>query len=77
MRFSFRIGKIITNGVTQNGNIDIGSTVQNSHTANTKSVGAVVAFGDCSDACAYMINFNEDNDENDMGQSEGQDDQQK
>ncbi|MGG1574800.1 spore germination protein [Fictibacillus sp. NRS-1165] len=77
MRYSFKIGKIIINGMTQNGNLDIGTTIQNSHTANTKSVGAVVAFGDCSDACAYMININEDNDENDMSQSEEQDDQKK
>lgn len=77
MRYYFKIGKIIINGMTQNSNLDIGSTIQNSHTANTKSVGAVVAFGDCSDACAHMINFNEDNDENDMGQSEAQDDQKK
>ncbi|EIT84719.1 hypothetical protein A374_13545 [Fictibacillus macauensis ZFHKF-1] len=66
MQFSFNIKNVVTNGITQNGNIDIGSSLQNSHTANTKSVGAVFTFGDCSDACAYMINLNEDNDENDM-----------
>lgn len=73
----FKIGRISVNGVTMNGNLDIGTTIQNSHTANTKSVGAVIAFGDCSDACAYMLNFNEDNDVNDMIQSEGQGGQQK
>ncbi|SDN30751.1 Spore germination protein gerPA/gerPF [Fictibacillus solisalsi] len=77
MRYSFKIGRISVNGVTMNGNLDIGTTIQNSHTANTKSVGAVITFGDCSDACAYMLNFNEDNDVNDMIQSEGQGGQQK
>lgn len=34
--------------ICENGNINIGSTVQNSHTANKKVAGAAFTFGDCS-----------------------------
>lgn len=37
-----------TNIITQNGNINIGSTVQNSHTSNLKVAGASFSFGDHS-----------------------------
>lgn len=37
-----------TNILTQNGNINFGSTVQNSHTANLKIAGACFSFGDGS-----------------------------
>ncbi|WP_052427595.1 spore germination protein [Neobacillus niacini] len=34
--------------ISENGNINFGSTVQNSHTANKKATGAAFTFGDCS-----------------------------
>ena len=37
-----------TNIITQNGNINIGATVQNSHTSNLKLAGAAFSFGDYS-----------------------------
>jgi hypothetical protein len=37
-----------TNIITQNGNINFGSTVQNSHTSNLKVAGAAFSFGDHS-----------------------------
>lgn len=37
-----------TNIITQNGNINIGSSVQNSHTSNLKVAGASFSFGDHS-----------------------------
>ncbi|MED4531825.1 spore germination protein [Metabacillus fastidiosus] len=39
-----------TNIICQNGNINIGSAVQNSHTSNLKVVGTAFSFGDCSSA---------------------------
>lgn len=57
-----------TNGVNMNGNIDIGPTVQNSHTANTKSVGANFNLGDLTCANSIMVNRNADPDISDQGQ---------
>lgn len=37
-----------TNIIAQNGNLNIGSTVQNSHTSNLKIAGASFSFGDNS-----------------------------
>ncbi|WP_409272706.1 spore germination protein [Neobacillus sp. SCS-31] len=42
------VHRIKTNIIAQNGNINIGSTVQNSHTSNFKIAGASLAFGDFS-----------------------------
>lgn len=42
------VHKIKTNIITQNGNINIGSTVHNSHTSNLKVAGAAFSFGDHS-----------------------------
>ncbi|RHW40340.1 hypothetical protein D1B31_12370 [Neobacillus notoginsengisoli] len=47
-----------TNIITQNGNINIGSTVQNSHTANVKVAGACFAFGDSSNVIEYQNKVN-------------------
>ncbi len=54
MPFQINIFNIKTNGVTQNGNIDIGPTIHNSHTANTKLFGANFSFGDLSPAGSLM-----------------------
>lgn len=37
-----------TNIVAQNGNINVGSSLHNSHTSNLKMSGATIAFGDFS-----------------------------
>ncbi|WP_059171703.1 spore germination protein [Bacillus sp. FJAT-27445] len=42
------VHRIKTNIIAQNGNINIGSTLQNSHTSNFKMAGASFAFGDFS-----------------------------
>ncbi|RLL48379.1 spore germination protein [Oceanobacillus piezotolerans] len=39
---------IKVNGMTQNGNLDIGHTVHNSHTSNTKMFGTNFSLGDLS-----------------------------
>jgi hypothetical protein len=56
MPFLINIVNMKTNGVTQNGNIDIGATVHNSHTANTKLFGANFALGDFSPTISNMLN---------------------
>ena len=48
MPYQINIFNFKVNGATQNGNIDIGPTVHNSHTANTKLFGANFSFGDFS-----------------------------
>ncbi|HET7580692.1 MAG TPA: spore germination protein [Bacillales bacterium] len=58
-----------TNGVNMNGNIDIGPTVQNSHTANTKSIGANFNIGDFTAAASLMANCNVDPDISDQDQN--------
>lgn len=44
--------------IAQNGNINVGSTVQNSHTANVKVAGACFAFGDGSKVVEYQNEVN-------------------
>ena len=40
MPYFINILNMKTNGINQNGNIDIGGNIQNSHTANSKFIGA-------------------------------------
>ncbi|CEG29359.1 spore germination protein [Bacillus sp. B-jedd] len=47
-----------TKVIAQNGNINVGSTVQNSHTANVKVAGACFAFGDGSKVVEYQNEVN-------------------
>lgn len=68
MPFLINIANMKTNGVTNNGNIDIGGTVQNSHTANSKLVGAVFALGDLSPVFGYINSAMIDPDISDQGQ---------
>ncbi|HET7658160.1 MAG TPA: spore germination protein [Bacillales bacterium] len=68
MPYSINIINMKTNGVTMNGNIDIGPTLHNSHTANTKSVGANLSLGDLSPSSSLMFNNNFDPDLNDQNQ---------
>lgn len=46
MPYQINILGIKVNGMTQNGNLDIGPTVHNSHTSNTKLFGANFSLGD-------------------------------
>ncbi|WP_100330667.1 spore germination protein [Bacillus xiapuensis] len=68
MPFMINILNMKTNGVTQNGNIDIGATVHNSHTANTKFVGGNISLGDCSFSNSLMGNQMLDTDVSDQDQ---------
>jgi hypothetical protein len=68
MPFLINIATMKTNGVTQNGNIDIGATLHNSHTANTKLFGANFALGDFSPVISIMSNGVLDPDVGDQGQ---------
>ncbi|MEI2664133.1 spore germination protein [Rossellomorea sp. LJF3] len=54
MPYQINIFNIKVNGVTQNGNVDIGPTVHNSHTANMKLFGANFSFGDFSPTGSQM-----------------------
>ncbi|WLR52810.1 spore germination protein [Bacillus tianshenii] len=56
MPFGINILNFKVNGVTQNANVDIGPTVQNSHTSNLKSNGACFTQGDFSFANSVMYN---------------------
>lgn len=68
MPYSINIINMKTNGVTMNGNIDVGPTLHNSHTANTKSVGACLSLGDFAPSSSLMFNNNYDPDLNDQNQ---------
>jgi hypothetical protein len=57
-----------TNGITQNGNIDIGGTVHNSHTANTKLFGSNFSLGDLSPTLEWAFNNTLDTDVSDQDQ---------
>ncbi|KIY21447.1 MULTISPECIES: spore germination protein [Mesobacillus] len=48
MPYQINILNIKINGITQNGNLDVGSTIQNSHTANSKNFGVNFSLGDFS-----------------------------
>ncbi|WP_421378828.1 spore germination protein [Bacillus salacetis] len=54
MPYAINIFNMKVNGTTQNGNIDIGPTVHNSHTANTKLFGANFSFGDLSPTAGLL-----------------------
>ncbi|XXM72382.1 spore germination protein [Lysinibacillus sphaericus] len=54
MPYQINIFNIKVNGVTQNGNVDIGPTVHNSHTSNDKLFGATLSFGDFSPTFSQM-----------------------
>lgn len=68
MPYFINIFNIKTNGITQNGNFDIGATIHNSHTANSKYIGANFSFGDLSPSYSLMGNSNIDPDISDQDQ---------
>ena len=68
MPYVINIGTFKVNGATQNGNVDIGPTVHNSHTANTKLYGANFSLGDFSPASSQMNSGVVDTDGSDQDQ---------
>ncbi|RFU65414.1 spore germination protein [Peribacillus glennii] len=56
MPYQINIFNIKTNSITSNANIDIGPTIQNSHTSNFKQIGANFGFGDFSVSGSCMAN---------------------
>lgn len=68
MPYAINIFNIKVNGVTQNGNVDIGPTVHNSHTANMKLYGANFSFGDFAATCSQMNTLAIDPDVSDQDQ---------
>lgn len=54
MPFQINVFNIKVNGVTQNGNLDIGPTVHNSHTANSKNFGVNFSLGDFSPSSSLL-----------------------
>lgn len=68
MPYFINIFNIKTNGITQNGNLDIGATIHNSHTANTKLFGANFSLGDLSPTTSFMGTSNIDPDISDQDQ---------
>lgn len=68
MPFFININIMKTNGVTSNGNIDVGGTVHNSHTANGKFVGMNIGLGDFSPVFGLANNNILDTDISDQDQ---------
>lgn len=68
MPYQINILSVKVNGANQNGNIDIGPTLQNSHTANSKYIGANFSLGDFSPSSAILGAGNLDSDVSDQGQ---------
>ncbi|WP_066299501.1 spore germination protein [Bacillus sp. FJAT-29937] len=68
MPFQINIFNIKTNGINNNGNISLGPTIHNSHTANSKFFGANIAFGDLSPTTSFSSNIVGDVDVSDQDQ---------
>lgn len=68
MPYFINILTMKTNGITRNGNLDIGAVIQNSHTANTKLYGANFSLGDLSPSTSLMGNSSFDTDISDQDQ---------
>jgi hypothetical protein len=68
MPYQINILNIKVNGLNQNGNIDVGPTVHNSHTSNNKFIGANISLGDFAPASALLNSGNLDPDVSDQDQ---------
>jgi hypothetical protein len=68
MPFQINIFNIKTNALNNNANMSLGPTVHNSHTANTKWIGANIAFGDLSPTASNSLNGYADVDVSDQDQ---------
>ncbi|WP_059171705.1 spore germination protein [Bacillus sp. FJAT-27445] len=54
MPYFINIFSMKTNGITSNGNLDVGAVIHNSHTANSKYIGANISLGDLSPTTSFM-----------------------
>ncbi|WP_419954375.1 spore germination protein [Neobacillus niacini] len=70
MSNQINIYNLHVNGITQNANINIGRTLQNSHTSNMKLYGTNFSMGDFSPAKSLIITVAQDSDISDQGQTE-------
>ncbi|WP_053368515.1 spore germination protein [Bacillus sp. FJAT-27245] len=68
MPYFINIFSMKTNGITTNGNLDVGAVIHNSHTANAKYVGANISLGDLSPTTSFMGANNIDPDISDQDQ---------
>ncbi|MFC0211644.1 spore germination protein [Paenibacillus chartarius] len=68
MPFLINIGVIKANGMMSNANIQVGATVHNSHTANSKWLGVVEINGDLSPSLVLTGSGMLDTDVSDQGQ---------
>ncbi|MCM3671247.1 spore germination protein [Mesobacillus maritimus] len=68
MPYQINILNLKVNGANQNGNIDVGPTVHNSHTANSKFIGANFSMGDFSPTSSVLTTGNVDTDVSDQDQ---------
>ncbi len=67
MATSINIYNLKINNISNNGSLNIGDTLHNSHSANSKSTGGNSSFGDTSPTTAGMENVYIDPDLNDQG----------
>ncbi|MEH7110305.1 spore germination protein [Bacillus sp. JJ1764] len=68
MPFQINIFNIKTNAINNNGSIDLGPIVHNSHTSNQKLIGTNIAFGDLSPSTSGHLNGYTDIDITDQDQ---------
>ncbi|MGG1674642.1 spore germination protein [Neobacillus sp. NRS-1170] len=68
MPFQINVFNIKTNSIANNANISLGPSVQNSHTANQKWIGANLALGDLSPSSSCSFNGFVDPDVSDQDQ---------
>ncbi|KEZ49857.1 MULTISPECIES: spore germination protein [Metabacillus] len=68
MPFQINVFNFQVNGVTQNGNVDLGPTVHNSHTANSKFFGVNFSLGNFSPTFSQMNTCTIDPDVSDQDQ---------
>lgn len=68
MPYFFNIINVKANTISSNGNIDIGATVHNSHTANWKNSGVSISVGDFSPNTSWIVDCFIDPDVSDQAQ---------
>lgn len=68
MPFQINVFNFKVNSLSHNANIDVGPTVHNSHTANSKWVGSNMALGDLSPTTSITANGVADIDVSDQDQ---------
>jgi hypothetical protein len=68
MPFQINVFNIKTNSLNNNANISLGPAIHNSHTANTKWIGANIGLGDLSPTTSTSLNGFADVDVSDQDQ---------